>query len=418
MLLWLAHYFGEALSRIGMYPRPLEQVQFRALAATCLSFLIVLWFGKRTIRWLKKMKIGDSGIADVAALAEAANAKKNTPTMGGILIAGAIAGSTILLADLSTTYIHQALIVLGWLATVGAFDDWLKLTAARRGTGRQGLYSWEKFVFQLGIGALVGYFAYSSGIPLKSDAMPVNNGAVVAHVLNLPGQKTYEPVAELSSEAKAKVNPTQVITLADARKVAPAPGLTYLPRWAYMLMAMLMIAGISNALNITDGMDGLAAGVSTAVSIGMVILTLIAGTVGMATYLLVPFVSGSDELAVVAGAMVGACLGFLWWNCSPAQVFMGDTGSLCLGGLVGFMASVIRQEFVILLMCGIFLLELGSVVMQVGFFKLTKGQRIFKCAPIHHHFHMSGWTEQQVVARAWVVSVLLVVLALATIKVR
>lgn len=418
MLLWLAHYFGEGLSRIGMYPRPLEQVQFRALAATCLSFFIVLWFGKRTIRWLKKMKIGDSGIADVAALAEAANAKKNTPTMGGILIAAAIAGSTILLADLSTSYIHQALIVLAWLAAVGASDDWLKLTAARRGTGRQGLYSWEKFVFQLGVGALIGYFAYSSGIPLKSDAMPVNNGSVVAHVLNLPGQKTYEPVAELSSVAKAKINPTQEIILADGRKVAPAPGLTYLPRWAYMLMAMLMIAGISNALNITDGMDGLAAGVSTAVSIGMVILTLIAGTVGMATYLLVPFVPGSDELAVVAGAMVGACLGFLWWNCSPAQVFMGDTGSLCLGGLVGFMASVIRQEFVILLMCGVFLLELGSVVMQVGFFKLTKGQRIFKCAPIHHHFHMSGWTEQQVVARAWVVSVLLVVLALATIKVR
>ena len=415
MLLWLAHLFGESLSRIGLYPRPLEQVQFRALAATCLSFLIVLWMGKRTIRWLKKMKIGDSGLADTAALAEAANAKKNTPTMGGILIAGAIAGSTLLLADLGKTYIHQALIVLAWLAAVGASDDWLKLTAARRGTGRQGLYSWEKLVFQLGLGALIGYFAYASGIPVPTDTMPPNKGPVVAHVLNLPGQRTYVPLKELGS---VPANPTQVITLAEGRKIAPAGGLFYFPRWAYVVVVMLMIAGVSNALNITDGMDGLAAGVSTAVSIGLVILTLIAGTVGMATYLLVPFVPGADELSIVAGSMVGACLGFLWWNCSPAQVFMGDTGSLCLGGLVGFLASVIRQEVVVLLMCGVFLLEIWSVMAQVGFFKLTKGKRIFKCAPIHHHFHMSGWTEQQVVARAWVVSVLLVVIALATIKVR
>jgi phospho-N-acetylmuramoyl-pentapeptide-transferase len=238
---------------------------------------------------------------------------------------------------------------------------------------------------------------------------------VVAHVLNLPGQRTYVPLKELGN---APVNPTQVITLAEGRKIAPAAGLFYFPRWAYVVFVMLMIAGVSNALNITDGMDGLAAGVSTAVSMGLVILTLIAGTVGMATYLLVPLVPGADELSIVAGSMVGACLGFLWWNCSPAQVFMGDTGSLCLGGLVGFMASVIRQEVVVLLMCGVFLVEIWSVMAQVGFFKLTKGKRIFKCAPIHHHFHMSGWTEQQVVARAWVVSVLLVVIALATIKLR
>jgi phospho-N-acetylmuramoyl-pentapeptide-transferase len=171
-------------------------------------------------------------------------------------------------------------------------------------------------------------------------------------------------------------------------------------------------------VNITDGMDGLAAGISTAVAFGLFVLALVAGWQAAAQYLLVPYIPGSDELAVLAGAMAGACLGFLWWNCFPAQVFMGDTGSLALGGLMAYIAIVIRHEAVLLLMCGMFLIEIGSVVLQVGCFKLTKGKRIFRVAPIHHHFHLGGWTEQQVVARFWIISIILVVLALASIKVR
>jgi phospho-N-acetylmuramoyl-pentapeptide-transferase len=368
--------------------RVLYEVQFRALAAAALSFAIVLVFGRRTIRFLTRMKIGDSGLTDAEALRTAAKSKANTPTMGGVLIAGSIAASTLLLAELNNFYVYTALVVLLWLAVLGGFDDWLKLTSVRRGTGsRQGLFAWEKLVFQLGLGLLVGLFAYQHGNgPAPQD---------LAHVLNLPFQKTYV-------DAGASLN----------------PALVFLPKAAFIAIAVLMVAGMSNAVNITDGMDGLAAGVSTAVSMGLMVLALIGGWQVAAQYLYVPHVPGTDELGVVAGAMAGACLGFLWWNCSPAQVFMGDTGSLCLGGLIGYIALCVRQELVVLLMCGCFLTEIGSVIVQVGYFKSSGGKRVFRCAPFHHHLHLGGWTEQQVVVRAWIVSILLVVAGLASVKLR
>jgi phospho-N-acetylmuramoyl-pentapeptide-transferase len=411
MLLWILHQLGDWLASHGLYRYfgVLDQLQFRMLASACVSFLIVIALGKRTIRWLRAKKIGDTGSTDVAALAEHAGSKKNVPTMGGVLIAGAILGGVFLLGDLSNRYIIFGVVVCVWMAVLGGIDDWLKLTAASRGTGRQGLYSWEKLACQLGIGVLVGYFAFNAGLTSKGELS-------MAHAMNLPTQRTY--VAMPSGASGAAVTPSQNVSGEEPKVLRPNPNLHYFGRAAYVVLFMLMVAGMSNAVNITDGMDGLAAGISTAVSTGMSIITLIAGSGSVAMYLLVPHVPGADELSVLAGAMVGACLGFLWWNCSPAQVFMGDTGSLALGGLIGYIASVTRQEFVILIMCGVFLMEIGSVVMQISYFKATKGKRIFKCTPIHHHFHMSGWTEQQVVARAWIVSVLLVVLALATIKLR
>jgi phospho-N-acetylmuramoyl-pentapeptide-transferase len=368
--------------------RVLYEVQFRALAAALIAFAIVLAFGRRTIRVLTRMKIGDSGLTDAEALRGNAKSKANTPTMGGVLIAAAIAASTLLMADLSNFYVYTGLIVLVWLATLGGFDDWLKLTSVRRGsTSRQGLYAWEKLVFQLGLGFLVGLFAYQHG---EQSSM-----GDLFRVLNIPFQKTYSDSAGTLSAA-----------------------VVLLPKAAFIVLAVLMIAGLSNAVNITDGMDGLAAGISTAVALGLCVLALIAGTVGAAQYLYVPFVKGTAELGVMAGAMAGACLGFLWWNCSPAQVFMGDTGSLCLGGLIGYIAIAVRQEVIVLLMCGAFLTEIASVMLQVGYFKVSGGKRIFRCAPFHHHLHLGGWTEQQVVARAWIVSILLVVVALATVKLR
>jgi phospho-N-acetylmuramoyl-pentapeptide-transferase len=368
--------------------RVLYEVQFRALAAALIAFAIVLLFGRRTIRFLTRMKIGDSGLTDAEALRGNAKSKANTPTMGGALIAGAIAVSTLLMADLGNFYVYTGLVVLAWLAILGGFDDWLKLTSVRRGSAsRQGLYAWEKLVFQLGLGFLVGLFAYQHGDQAGSGDL--------FRVLNIPFQKTY-------SDASGTLNTALVI----------------LPKGAYILLAVLMIAGLSNAVNITDGMDGLATGISTAVTLGLCVLVLVAGTVGAAQYLYVPYVKGTAELGVMAGAMAGACLGFLWWNCSPAQVFMGDTGSLCLGGLIGYIALAVRQEALVLLMCGAFLMEIASVMLQVGYFKASGGKRIFRCAPFHHHLHLGGWTEQQVVARAWIVSILLVVVALATVKLR
>lgn len=366
----------------------LYQMEFRALAAAGVAFVIVVAMGRRTIDFLTRMKIGDTGLTDAEALRVKAQSKANTPTMGGLLIAGAILASVLLLADITEPYVHYGLIVLIWLAALGGVDDWLKLTSARRGgASRQGLHAWEKFVFQVGLALLIGLFAFKHGdSPAAHD---------MAHVLNVPFQKTW-------MDAGASVN----------------PALIYVPQWAFIFLAVLMIAGLSNAVNITDGMDGLASGISTAVAFGICILALVAGSLKLSQFLLVPHIPGAEELAVVAGAMAGACLGFLWWNCSPAQVFMGDTGSLCLGGLIGYIALITRHEAVVLLMCAVFLMEIGSVVLQVGYFKASKGRRIFKCAPFHHHLHLSGWTEQQIVVRAWIVSIILVVVALASIKLR
>lgn len=392
MLYLLLDLIRQSLVSSGVYRyvSVIDQIQFRALAAAALSFFIVLVLGRRTIAFLVRMKIGDTGATDAEALRRLTAGKANTPTMGGVLIAGAIAISTLLLADLTKYYVQLGLIVLVWLAVLGGFDDWLKLTAKTRGSGRQGLYSWEKLVFQLALGGLIGYFAYSHGTS--------SEGLSLAHVLNLPFQKTYDP------------QPGGGVTL--------NASLVYLSKGVFIVIATLLIAGMSNAVNITDGMDGLATGISAVVTLGLVVLALVAGSQTAAQYLLVPHIPFADELGVMIGATTGACLGFLWWNCAPAQVFMGDTGSLCLGGLIGYYAIILRQEFVVLVMSVVFLTEIGSVVMQVGYFKATKGKRVFRCAPYHHHLHLGGWTEHQIVARAWIVSILLVIAALASIKVR
>lgn len=389
----------------------LDQRTFRALAAALLAFFMVLFAGPPVIRWLRRKKIGDTGATDSESLRLAATSKKNTPTMGGILICGAILLSTALLADVRNFYIVLGLMVVLFFALLGGVDDWLKLTAASRGgasggapgaggapaaapVSRQGLHAWEKLLFQLGFGILVGWFIYNHG---NSEA-PTDLG----HVLNLPFQSTWN-----RTDAAWVLN--------DA--------LIYLPWFIFVPLATLMITGMSNAVNITDGMDGLAAGTTTIVLIGMLVLTQIAGDDPIAKYLLLPSVTGSEELLILTAATAGACLGFLWWNCLPAQVFMGDTGSLALGGILAYIAVVIRQEILLLIMGGVFLLEIASVVLQVGYFKYTRartgvGQRLFKVAPIHHHFHILGWTEQQVVSRFWIITSILVVLALAIIKVR
>ncbi|MEO0512031.1 MAG: phospho-N-acetylmuramoyl-pentapeptide-transferase [Planctomycetota bacterium] len=364
------------------FVRVLDQIEFRSLAAAGLSFLVVVLAGPATIRKLRQLKIGDTGSTDADLLRATAKSKANVPTMGGVLIAAAIFGSTLLLADITQQHVYIGLFVLLWMSVLGGVDDWLKLTAVSRGTGRQGLHAWEKLVFQIALALIVGYFVGTEDGEL-------------ARAVTLPFQRTYQPPG-----------------------YAVNPALIVLPVGAFMVLSVLMIAGLSNAVNITDGMDGLASGLTSSVAVGLMVLCLIGGNPDWAQGLLVPYIPLSNELAVLTGAMLGACLGFLWWNCSPAQVFMGDTGSLCLGGLIGYIGLVLRQEFVVLVMCGVFLFEILSVVMQVGYFKATGGKRIFRCAPYHHHLHLLGWTEQQVVSRLWIVGVVLVVIGLTSLKLR
>ncbi|MDX9912838.1 MAG: phospho-N-acetylmuramoyl-pentapeptide-transferase [Phycisphaerales bacterium] len=371
----------------------LQQLEFRILAAFGVAFVAVMVLGERTIRALIRLKVGDAGATDAEALRVMAASKANIPSMGGVLVLGAILLATLLLADITEFYVYAAMIVLLAYGAIGGADDFLKLTASWRGArSRQGLYSWEKLAFQLGLALVVSIFLYRHGATgADRDLM---------HVLNLPFQKTY-------------IKP----------EMRPNSSLLYLPPWVFVPLCVAMIAGMSNAVNITDGMDGLASGLAVIVSVGLVVLAGVAGTQSWAQYLLVPYIPAAEELAVVAGAMGGATLGFLWFNCSPARVFMGDTGSLALGALIGFIAIVIRQEVVIALMCGVYVLEITSVVLQVGWFKYTRirtgeGRRIFRVAPYHHHLHLGNWPEQRVVARLWIVGVLLLVVALASIKVR
>ncbi|MEM1166673.1 MAG: phospho-N-acetylmuramoyl-pentapeptide-transferase [Planctomycetota bacterium] len=397
MLFNLLEITRQFLIETGLYrfAQILDQQVFRVFAAGLLAFAIMLVSGRPFIARLVRMKIGDAARFDVRALEAAMKSKANTPTMGGLLIAAAIFISTFLLADLTNPYVQYGLVVLVWHALLGGVDDWLKLTAQRRGGGRQGLHAWEKLVFQLGIGLLIGYFAWE--VPLRVPDAP---DFPLAHAVNWPFVKTYDhPAAE------------------------PAGHLIFMGAITYTLVMTLMMAGMSNAVNITDGMDGLASGVATCVAIGIVVLCFIAGSESIARDLLVPYVWKADELAVLAAAMGGACLGFLWFNCAPAAVFMGDTGSLCLGGLVGYLAVVLRQEFVVLVMSGIFLIEIVSVVLQVGYFKATKdangqGKRIFRCAPYHWHLHMGGLGEQKIVARFWIISIVLTAIALGSLKLR
>jgi len=382
MIPWLIQFIFDQPDKTPL--RLFTFVEFRAVLAILLSCTIVMAFGKRTIRWLVTQKIGDHPEFDNADLNELMRSKANTPTMGGILICGAIGMTTLLMADLADSYyVWMALICLFWLCAIGAIDDWLKLVAKRRHpNSRQGLYSWEKLLAQMGLAIILATFTFRYTDSKYVAEWP--DIATMSKALNLPFLKSW-----------VWDNGIQVAS----------PHLWVMPFIVFVGFGVIVIVGSSNAVNLTDGMDGLASGVMVIVGFAFMLLALIAGyhdevnNFILAKELLVPHIPKTDELAIVAGSMVGACLGFLWFNCSPAQVFMGDSGSLPLGGVLGYIAVAIRQELLLVVIGGIFVLEAVSVIMQVGYFKLTKGKRIFKCAPIHHHFHMAGWAEQQVVVR-------------------
>lgn len=380
MLYWLIKPNLAALDEAGFgFLRVFTFVEFQAVAAILLSFAFVLAAGGPTIRWLRRMKIGDRPDFDQADMNQQMAHKKDTPTMGGILIIAAILVTVLLLADLANFHVQMALIAMLGLAMIGAGDDWLKLTAARRGGGRQGLHGGEKLLFQFGLAILLSYFTWKYG-----QQIPERN------FLYFPFFK-------------------------DARIPLGAV--------AFCVIGTLVVVGFSNAVNLTDGLDGLASGASAIVAIVFLVLALVIGTATLAGTLLFTYIKGSADMAVLCGAMLGACLGFLWFNCNPARVFMGDTGSLSLGGLIGYIAIVLRQEPLLILVGGIFVAEAASVMLQVGYFKYTRirfgeGRRIFKMAPLHHHFQKAGWSEIQVVVRFWLIGAMLATLALATMKLR
>jgi phospho-N-acetylmuramoyl-pentapeptide-transferase len=368
-------------------PYAYESPLFRATIALLLSFALVWLLAPRVIRTLVKLKIGDRPEFDHAALNAAMQSKQNTPTMGGVLIVFAILVSVVLLANLQNFYVRMSFVCLLWLAVLGGFDDWLKLTASRRAGTRDGLRMWEKLVFQIALGALLAIFIFKTGERIAEQERyldPSKEWSPYWNVLSVP---FYKPGIALAVPA-------------------------------FALITVLVVAGTSNAVNLTDGMDGLASGCIVLTALAFMVLAYVVGTPELARRLLVFHISGAGELSVLCGAIVGACLGFLWYNGYPAQVFMGDTGSLPLGGLIGYVAIVTRQELMLLIVGGVFVIEAVSVLLQIVYYKSTGGKRFFRCAPLHHHFHLGGWTETQVVMRFWLLAALFAAFGLATLKLR
>ncbi len=381
MLYFLVNKYFPWLNAHGLdFLRVFNALTFQSVAAVLVSFLIVVASGDRVIAWLRSMKFGDLATFDQADLDKLMADKKGTPTMGGLLIIASIVITTLLLADLRNFYVLMGLVCVMGMGAIGASDDWLKLTAGRRANSRAGLTEPEKLVGQIGLAIILAMFTFRHG---RENTIP-------AHAMFLPFIK--DPVWVMG--------------------IIP-----------FTILGAGVLVCFSNAVNFSDGLDGLCAGCMSIVSFAFLVLALLGGIRPLADYLLLPAVPTSGELAVVAGAMLGACLGFLWFNCPPAKVFMGDTGSLALGGLIGYIAFVIRHEFTLVLIGGVFVAEAVSVLIQRYWFKYTRirhgqGRRVFLMAPIHHHFQRKGWTETQVVIRFWLIGAILAAMAIATVKLR
>jgi phospho-N-acetylmuramoyl-pentapeptide-transferase len=375
-LLW---YLRDVFThRLGFYAY--QDVMFRSTAALLTAFLLASFSGPKIIRWLMRKKIGDRPEFHHDRLNELNKEKANTPTMGGLIIVlGALIG-TLFWAKLNNPFVQKAIILVIWFGALGGVDDWLKLTADIRQRSRHGLKPWEKLIFQFGGAILIASFLYTD----------------FTHITD--GKLFWVPFYKYG---------------------------LHLPNWGFVLIAIFYISATSNAVNLTDGLDGLAAGCVGIVSLVLVLLCYVASEhmtrtspVTWASYLLLPAIPQSGELSIFYSAILGAVLGFLWYNCHPAQVFMGDVGSLPLGAAMGYGALVTRNEILLLIIGGVFVVELISVILQVLYFRYTGGKRLFRCAPIHHHFHLIGWTENQVVVRFWLLAVAFAAIALATLKLR
>ncbi len=381
--------FGPSLEAHGFgFLRVFSFVTFQSAFAVLLSFLIVVLLGKPVIGWLRARKIGDNPDFDQADMNAIMADKRGTPTMGGLLIVGAILLTTLLVADLRNYYVWLAIVCVSLLALLGATDDWIKLNRHRLAAknketaSRQGLSGREKLVAQIILGLVISWLTYDYGQELPQNA------------------RLYFPFFKEESGVWLR-----------------------LPAIAYVLFSTFLITGFSNAVNLSDGLDGLASGCTALAAFVLMIFGIIIGDEQLAKILLYPDLPAGSQLAVMAGAIGGASLGFLWFNCNPARVFMGDTGSLALGGLLAYIAIVIRQEILFTLVGAVFVAEALSVIIQVSYFKLSRklygeGRRIFRMSPLHHHFQKCGWSETQVVVRFWLIGAMLAAFALATIRLR
>jgi phospho-N-acetylmuramoyl-pentapeptide-transferase len=422
MLYYLYKYLHDTLhlklAGMGLF----NFITFRAAMAIILSLVISMLMGKRLIEFLRKKQIGET-IRDLGL--EGETQKKGTPTMGGLIIISAILIPTLLFARVANVYIVLMIISTIWLGLIGFVDDYIKVFKKNK----EGLAGRFKIIGQVGLGIIVGLTMYYNdnvviSREMKDDKVPVYNAAekmerqvvrrdevgrehkfanVRTATTTLPFIKThefrYEKIAAIFGEKNIAIT-TPII---------------------YVLAVTIIITAVSNGANITDGIDGLATGVSAIVGVCLGVFAYISGNYIFAGYLNIMDIPNLGELSIFIGAFVGACVGFLWYNAYPAQVFMGDTGSLALGGIIASLAIIVRKELLIPIMCGIFLVENVSVMLQVWYFKRTKkkygeGRRIFKMAPLHHHYQKLGYHEAKIVTRFWIIGIILAIMSIVTLK--
>lgn len=394
-----------------------QYISFRSGLSIITSLIIAMVFGKKIIRFLQKKQIGES-VRDLGL--EGQKSKEGTPTMGGIIIIAAIIIPVLLFAKLDNTYIVLMLISTVWLGVLGFLDDYIKVFKKRK----EGLPGKYKIIGQIGIGLLVGLTLYLSEDVVIREKISNNETDNKIENTNLNEQENNNKFVDIKS-TKTTI-PFFKNNEADYAKILKFADKEKAQKWGWIIFVVVVIfiiTAVSNGANMTDGLDGLATGSSSIMGATLGILAYVSGNMIYADYLNIMYIPNTGELVVFAAAFMGATIGFLWYNSNPAQVFMGDTGSLSLGGIIAIYAIIIHKELLIPLLCGIFLIENLSVMLQVGWFKITKklygqGRRLFLMAPLHHHYQKKNIPEQKIVTRFWIVGIMLAVLTIVTLKIR
>lgn len=410
MLFYLYEYLQSInFPGVGMF----QYITFRSGMAVIFSLLMATFIGKRVIQTLQKQQIGEV-VRDLGL--EGQYQKKGTPTMGGLIIIASILVPVLLFGRLNNVYVILMIVTTVWLGVIGFVDDYIKVFKKNK----EGLAGRFKIIGQVGLGIIVASTLYFNDDVVARIKTPVPDQYVESADGTVKQAMTVEtikaPVTNVPFFKNNRIDYTSVVGFLGEKA-------TFWGWLVFALVVIFIITAVSNGANMTDGLDGLATGVSSIIGVTLGIFAYLSGHALYADYLNIMFIPHSQELVVFMSAFIGAGIGFLWYNSFPAQVFMGDTGSLTLGGIIAVFAVLVRIELLIPILCGVFLVENLSVMIQVGWFKYTKrkygeGRRVFKMAPLHHHYQMKGYPESKIVTRFWIVSIILAVLTIVTLKIR
>lgn len=416
MLYLLFEYLHKHYDFPGL--RLFQYLTFRSSLSIILSLIITTVYGRRIIDYLRYKQVGET-VRNLGL--EGQMQKQGTPTMGGIMILLGILIPTLLFANITNIYVILMIVTTLWMGTIGFIDDYIKVFRKNK----EGLAGRFKIVGQVGLALIVGLtMFYHPNIVVRQsvDETSVTAGSTTPMVLRKKGESYYYTQDVKSTKTNVPFYKNNEF---DYAKVLKFLGTGY-EKYAlivFLVFVVIIVTGISNGANLTDGIDGLATGTSAVIGVTLGILAYVSGNTVIAEYLNIMYIPNSGELIIFAGAFVGACVGFLWYNSYPAQIFMGDTGSLTIGGIIAVFAIMIRKELLIPILCGIFLVEILSVTLQVSYFKYTKkrfgeGRRIFLMSPLHHHYQKKGYHEAKIVTRFWIIGVILAIVTFVTLKLR